>query len=189
RVKIRLGNADKVFLEDIARRHGIGGSIAFQKLIHALFPATPRTATAVDGGPTTIADDPTTIADGPKPSTTPRTATAVDGGPTTIADDPKPWRFNGALLDVVRSQFTVGIFEAICKAPAKCGNVQFSTRATTGSVWMDFPFVDKEDCILWLDIGDVDLFEKVLFPAGCRIQESGHDGEHTPGRSKSVSAG
>ncbi|KAK3947773.1 hypothetical protein QBC32DRAFT_353413 [Pseudoneurospora amorphoporcata] len=41
---------------------------------------------------------------------------------------------------------------------------------------MDFPFVDKEDCILWLNIGDVDLFEKVLFPAGCRIQESGHDG-------------
>lgn len=182
RVEIRLGNADKVLLEDIARRRRINGSPAFQKLIHALFPATPRTATAIDGGPTTTADD-------PKPSTTPRTATAVDGRPTTIADDPKPWRFNGPCLDAVRSQFAVGIFEAICKAPAECGNVEFSTRTTTGSVGMDLPSKNNLDCILWLNIGDVDLFEKVLFPAGCRIQESGHDGEYTPGRSKSVSAG
>jgi hypothetical protein len=35
-----------------------------------------------------------------------------------------------------------------------------------------------------LDIGDVDLFEKVLFPADLRTQESGHDGEHTPGRTQ-----
>lgn len=152
RAKTRLGDADKVILEDIARRHGIGDSIAFQKLIRALFPATPSTATA------------------------------VDGSPTTTADGPKPWRFNGSPLEVVRSQFAVGVFEAICKAPAKCGNDQFSTRTTTGSVWMDFPSVDSEDCILWLDIGDVDLFEKVLFPAGLCTQESGHDGEHTPGR-------
>lgn len=154
RVKIRLGNADKIFLKDIARRHGIGGSIAFQKLIHALFPATPRTATA------------------------------VDGGPSTTADDTESWRFNGPHLDAVRIQFTVGVYEAIRKAPARRENVQFSTRTTTGSVWMGFPSVDREDCFLCMDIGDVDLFKKVLFPAGCRIQESGHDGEHTPGRSK-----
>lgn len=96
------------------RRHGIGDSIAFQKLIHALFPATPSTATAVDGSPT-----------------------------TTTADGPKPWRFDGARLEVVRSQFAVGVSEAICKAPARCGNGQFSTRTTTGSVWMDFPSVGQ----------------------------------------------
>ncbi|KAK3491032.1 uncharacterized protein B0T23DRAFT_383022 [Neurospora hispaniola] len=30
----------------------------------------------------------------------------------------------------------------------------------------------------------LDLFEKILIPAGCRVQESGYNGKHTPGRSK-----
>ncbi len=139
RASLHLSRANRAILRDIARRRGIGSSIAFQKLIQALFPTT-----------------------------------TASESPTTTADGPEAWRYQAAVLEVVRSQFAISVCEAIAKAPAVGESVQYSTRTTTGSVRMEFPSFNTEDCILWLHVGDVELFESVLFPATFRIQESGN---------------
>lgn len=77
----------------------------------------------------------------------------------------------------MRSQFAVGVGEAIAKASAVSENIQYSTPTTTGAVRMDFPPINSEDCILWLDVGDVNLFESVLFPGGLRLQDLSHSGK------------
>ncbi|KAI1134809.1 hypothetical protein F5Y05DRAFT_416966 [Hypoxylon sp. FL0543] len=90
-------------------------------------------------------------------------------GPITTAEGPEAWHYKGAMVGSVRSEFALGVCEAISKAPLVGESAQYSTQATTGSVRMDFPSINSQDCILLLDVGDVDHFESVLFPTAFRM--------------------
>ncbi|KAI0837863.1 hypothetical protein F5Y06DRAFT_287694 [Hypoxylon sp. FL0890] len=139
RANLSPGTADRAILQDIARRRQIESTIAFKRLIRALFPTSM------------LLDD-----------------------PITTADNPEAWHYKAAMVESVHSKFAVGVCEAFAKAPAVGESAQYSNQVTTGSVRMVVPSINNQNCILLLDLGDVALFESVLYLMTFRIQELGH---------------